>query len=141
MFSVLKLLKAETPLSISPGLKKGREAQKYEEKTVQENFHFKKMQPPPSSQTPSSRHHGNSPLLSHKMKGDSSCQKTTTKNLICIAGSGAPPFLTNTSWNYKDNSATIGAVPEQEGLRVWAAFISAHVKLCQGMSDTARKVI
>lgn len=72
MFSVLKLLKAETLLSISPGLKKGREAQKYEEKTVQENFHFKKMQPPPSSQTPSSRHHGNSPLLSHKMKGDSS---------------------------------------------------------------------
>lgn len=141
MFSVLKLLKAETLLSISPGLKKGREAQKYEEKTVQENFHFKKCNPLPRPKLPPPVIMATRPCFHTKWKVTPLCQKTTTKNLICIAGSGAPPFLTNTSWKYKDNSATIGAVPEQEGLRVWAAFISAHVKLCQGMSDTARKVI
>lgn len=39
MFSGFKLLKAEIPLPIWPGLQKGRAAQKYDEKAVRENFH------------------------------------------------------------------------------------------------------
>lgn len=43
MFSGFKLLKAETALLfIWPGLEKGRETQKYDQKTAHEKFHFKK---------------------------------------------------------------------------------------------------
>jgi len=117
---------------------------KIDEKTVHENFHLKKivthslvpnLLPSIITATPPTftwnerdslflrDHHHQASHLYHWCR----CTTIFNKHFLKL-------FL-------KDNSAIIGAVPEQKGLRVRAAFISAHFKLHQGIGDTAQKVI
>lgn len=142
MFSGFILLKAETPLPIWPGLEKGREAQKYDGKTVHENFQLKKnathslipnLLPPIIIAPP--------PPFIWNEREKLFLPDKHHQNLIYITGSDAPPVLTNTFWKYfwRTTVPFVGAVPEQEGLGLRAAFFSAHFKLYQGMGDFARK--